>query len=288
MSDLALFYFTGTGNTASIIDLFKKEFESHGYKVNSFAIDRNFIKTFDFSIAHYDLLGLGYPVHAFNAPKIVFDFINLLPNGKNIRTFTFKCPGDPLSQAGSTHLVRNALTKKSYNVFHESLIVGPSNVVIRFDDRLTRQLYIAAQRKIKVRVEEIINNTARLQRNTWLLKVFTKLFSIGETWGAPQFGKQIKISATCNKCLKCTRICPEQNISIFKGTLQFGNQCVFCMRCIYSCPEGSIIPGFSRFIKIKNWDSFENIGKNESILPNFVTSKTKGYYKHYQKYFENI
>jgi Fe-S-cluster-containing hydrogenase component 2 len=139
-----------------------------------------------------------------------------------------------------------------------------------------------------VRVEEIINNTTCLQRNRWVLKVFTKLFSDSETWGASQFGRQIKISASCKKCLKCTRICPEQNINFSKGTLQFGEQCVFCMRCFYSCPEGSIIPGFSRFIKIKNWDSFENIGKNESVPPDFVTSKTKGYFKHYQKYFEDI
>lgn len=288
MADIAIFYFSGTGNTALIMNLFKREFDSYSWKVTPFAIDRNLIETSLNSVTDYDLIGLGYPIHAFNAPEIVFDFINRLPDGKGTKLFTFKCPGDPLFQAGSTHLVRNALTKKNYNVFHESLIVGPSNVAIRFDDRLTRQLYIAAQQKIKILVEEIINNTTRLQQNGWLLRSFTKLFSDGETWGARQFGRQIKIAPTCNKCLKCTHICPQRNISVVNGSLQFGNQCIMCMRCIYSCPESSIIPGFSRFIKIKNWDSFENIGRNESVLPDFVSSKTKGYFRHYQKYFEDI
>lgn len=285
MKKVALFYFSGTGNTATLSELFKKEFEARQWELSLFRIDRNLIQSGNVTISDYDLIGLGYPVHAFNAPSIVFDFINSLPDGNGIKTFTFKCPGDPLLQAGSTHSVRNALTKKNYNVFHESLLVGHANVVLYFDHHLVRQLFLTAQKKIKVHVDEIISNKERLQDNGLFLKVFTNLFSFGESMGAREFGKMMKTTGQCTKCLKCTRLCPENNITFENGSIRFGKRCVFCMRCVYSCPVDAIIPGFGKFIKVKGWDTLEKIGSNESIDPEFVTSKTKGFFAHYRKYF---
>jgi ferredoxin/flavodoxin len=286
MNKVALFYFSGTGNTAVLAKFFKREFETRKWEPILVAIDRDLIESGNFKISDYDLIGLGYPVHAFNAPKIVYDFIKSLPDGNGIRTFTFKCPGDPLLKAGSTHLVRNALTKKNYQVFHESLLVGPANVVIQYDNCLTRQLFLTAQKKINVRVDEIVNNTRRLQNNSLFLKAGTKLFSDCETMGAREFGKRIRTNNACTRCLKCIRICPEKNITLVNESIRFGKQCTFCMRCIYSCPVDAISPGFAKFIKIKEGIFFEKIGTDESIMPEFVSSKTKGYFGHFWKYFD--
>lgn len=281
-----MFYFSGTGNTALVAELFKKEFELHLWQISMNAIDKEFVENFATSLTDSELIGLGFTIHAFNAPQIVFNFIEKLPYGNDKKTFLFKCPGDPLMKAGSTHLVRDALKKRGYTVFHESLIVGSANIAIPYDERLVRQLYLAAKEKVRFRVNEIINGTARLQKNGLLLKIFTFLFSTGESKiGAPVFGKLMKTGATCTKCQKCINVCPKDNITFSNNTIHFGSQCSFCMRCIYSCPTDAIVPVFGNFVKVKNWRSFENIGTDESVNTTFITSATRGYFKHFLSYF---
>ena len=79
---IGVFYFSGTGNTKMIAELLTTEFERYGNVADVIAIDELMKTNKTAEVEKYDIIGFGYPVHAFNAPRIFFEFIELLRDGK--------------------------------------------------------------------------------------------------------------------------------------------------------------------------------------------------------------
>ncbi len=281
---IGIFYFSGTGNTKIVANLYATEFQNKRFDTNLLPIEKILRKNIAPFMSDYDILGFGHPVHAFSAPKIFFDFLAKLPNVDNKKTFTFKTAGDPLCHGGSTSLVRNCLSKKGYKVFHESLIVMPANVVVKYDDSLIKQLYEVAVKKVKRGTEEILLGKINLQKNNLWLKIGTYLFNKAESSGASYFGKYLIASDLCNLCGKCIKDCPTRNISKHNENVIFGNKCTFCMRCVYNCPEGAISNKYMNFLVIKKGYNILNVINDPKIKGNYISHKTKGYFKHFYKY----
>lgn len=158
---VGLFFFSGTGNTAVLMADLVAEFQHRGVCTSLAEIETFTLKNAMPDIGHCDLIGLGYPVHAFNAPRIVFDFVKLLPPGNGRRVFLLKCPGDHFANAGSTGPMRRALHRRGYDVVHEGLAVMPANFAVRYPPALTRELHAIARRRLAVYVEELLAGTRR-------------------------------------------------------------------------------------------------------------------------------
>ena len=61
-------YFSGTGNTQKIVDCYANIFTTqYGDDVTLIRMEDDF----KYDVNDFDLIGIGYPVHAFNAPSIV-------------------------------------------------------------------------------------------------------------------------------------------------------------------------------------------------------------------------
>ena len=87
-------YFSGTGNTKKVVDCFAETFKT---EYNEDVTVARMEDSFTQDINDYDLIGIGYPVHAFNAPSIVLDFCKNLPVAKKeIRAFIVNTSGEPL------------------------------------------------------------------------------------------------------------------------------------------------------------------------------------------------
>ena len=284
---IGIFYFSGTGNTKIVANLYANEFQYKGFNTNLIPIENILRKNLNPSISDYDILGFGHPVHAFSAPKIFFDFLDRLPDVDNRKTFTFKTAGDPICHGGSTSLVRNGLNKKGYKVFHENLIIMPANVVVKYDDSLVKQLYEVAVKKVKRGTEEILSGKTKLQKNNLWLKIGTYLFNKAECNGAFYFGKYLIASDSCNLCGKCIKECPTRNISKQNESIIFGNKCTFCMRCVYNCPERAISNKYMNFFIIKKGYNILNIINDPKIKGNYISHKTKGFFKHFYKYMSD-
>jgi ferredoxin len=223
-------------------------------------------------------------VHAFNAPRIFFEFLALLQEGNQKKVFVFKSAADPFMNGGSTALVRKALYKKGYIVSSEQLFVMPANVLVRYRDSLIKQLYNTAARRGKTMVREVLSEVTRLQKNTLFLTSVTTVFSALEGFGARFFGRHLYSADRCKCCGICVQRCPTNNISLQKDKVTFDSKCTFCMRCIYGCPLNAISPRFLRFLVIKQWYNLQKIVSDQTVNDSYITPATKGYFKHFYTY----
>ena len=101
---ILLLYFTGTYSTLYITTLIKNQLINLNHEVDVFPLaEKKKIST-----SKYDVIGIGYPIHAFNAPKIVEDKIKKY-NIKSKNYFIYKVSGEPFkyNNASSYKLYKN-------------------------------------------------------------------------------------------------------------------------------------------------------------------------------------
>jgi ferredoxin/flavodoxin len=279
---IGIYYFSGTRNTEYVATFLAKEFEKNNAKVDVIKIEDVLKGKTALEIKKYDFIGMGYPVHAFNAPKIFFAFIKKIPVGdKNV--FLFKTAGDPFMHGGATTMARNRLLEKGYNVFYETLVVMPANVVMQYNDRLIKQLLTTAEKKTEIIVGDILAGRKKLQKNSIVNRVVTALFCGLEWMGTPFFGKDLTVSKECNLCQECITKCPTQNITRDNDKIVFGWNCIVCLRCVYTCPQKAVTPRLYKFFVLKEYN-IQTIIDDPLIKGDFVSKDTKGYYKRFYDY----
>jgi ferredoxin/flavodoxin len=276
-----IFYFSGTGNTEIVAHLLAEAFRKKNLIVDLAPVEDVLKGEVPLKIEDCDLVGMGYVVHAFNAPKILFEFLDRMPPG-DADIFLFKSSGDPFLEGGATTMVRNVLTEKGYHVFYEGLVVMPANCIVRYEDGLVKQLYNAAVLKTAKMAEEIVSGKVKLQKNGIFSRLVTVLFSTLEGMGAPLFGKHLKVLERCDLCGHCVKICPAGNIYRENNSIKFARKCVMCLRCIYTCPQKAITPGVFKFFVLEDYNIEEIISGPET--EDFVSESTKGYYRRVYDY----
>ena len=92
LKKICIFLFSGTGMTKFVIDKLKNEFETEKINVDIHFIENTKIEFFEFN--NYDIVGIAYPVHSLNAPKIVINFARKLPTCKAVNTFIISTVGE--------------------------------------------------------------------------------------------------------------------------------------------------------------------------------------------------
>ena len=280
---VGLFFFSGTGNTAVLMADLVAEFQHRGVCTSLAEIETFTLKNAMPDIGHCDLIGLGYPVHAFNAPRIVFDFVKLLPPGNGRRVFLLKCPGDHFANAGSTGPMRRALHRRGYDVVHEGLAVMPANFAVRYPPALTRELHAIARRRLAVYVEELLAGTRRLQKNTLGACLMTCL-SPFERGGAKMLRLHFFVRPACTGCGLCATHCPAANISMQDGRPRFGWKCLCCLRCVYLCPVKAIgLRGFDRML-FKDGYNIRATLETPETTAKFLRPGMKGYFRRFLEY----
>lgn len=240
---ILLIYFSGTGNTARIARLYKTVFEERGGEVDGLELPLDGPLP---DIDGYDMIGLGYPIHSFNAPKLLLSLCKALPK-RNKKTdgykkaFIFKTSGEPVRMSDVSSLkMRKILKRRGYAVNNEYQYVMPYNIIFRHTDSQVHKMWTTAQKLVPADADEILQGGTHLPKKmfmggflAWILRC--------EHWGAHVVGKSYKVNNDCVKCGKCVKLCPVGNIHINKkGKVKFGGKCIMCMRCVQSCPKAAI------------------------------------------------
>ena len=278
MKKILICYFSATGNTKMVVEKFAEELRINGAEVELHKIED---EKFEYNLADYDALGIGYPIHGFNAPANVVQFAKMLPKleGKK-KLFIVKTSGEPLKINNiSSYKVVSILKHKNYNLANEYHYVMPYNMIFRHSDAMAYKMWNTASRLIPIDAKEVINNVpAKLSRVfmghtlAWIMRA--------EHWGGRLIGRGYKVTDKCLKCQKCVRECPTHNITFENGKFKFGNKCLICTRCSFNCPVNAIKIGMLEGWKVNGAYNFNN--------PDDDYQKShKNYCKRaYKKYFE--
>jgi flavodoxin/NAD-dependent dihydropyrimidine dehydrogenase PreA subunit len=283
MKKILLIVFSGTGNTLYVAKLIQSDFEERGCKADIFDISN---PPANINIEDYDLIGLAYPIYAFNAPKIFLDAVkNMKLRGKSV--FIFKTSGEPLHiNNSSSHDLINMIGRK--DVLGDYHFLMPYNIIFRFPDSLVKQMLLSAKDYSKVLVSNILSEKKSFVDYNFLNAVLSFFFKI-QQFGACLNGKLYHVDRKkCSLCLTCVKECPAGNISVRKNTFRFASACQMCMRCSFYCPKDAIRIGLLNPWRVNGPFNFESILRDDNIDSIFITEKSKGFYRSFKKYFREL
>ncbi len=239
--NIALLYFSGTGNTKWLAETLASQLEVGGALVDLINLEKNF----PFDRYQYDTFLLAHPVYGAHVPRIVIEKTQAIIPG-NIHLSVIATYG--YVNALGYFAEKKALGREIdsyYNVKMFNNITTPrSSIHIK---SLDKRLHA------KTRLEEKIHKIAALIAGSK-----RRIAGIGpQLIGGIFVRKALKEGIQsnyrtlgvdpehCNDCDLCVRDCPTHSIEKKDGVFTFQATCTTCMRCYNRCPVHAItINGF--------------------------------------------
>jgi len=286
MKTIGIFYLSGTGNTKAIAELFEKEYKNHEYQCDVYSIEdiqKGRLPLVDY--AKYDVIGVGSPIYGSNAVPLVETFVEKLPLAKaSDQAFIFLTGADFISiNKGASYKLRHILNQKGYQLVLDKIYPMGSNWFVKYEDEMAWQLYLANKRKIGQNVQKMLHGHIQVEAKG-LFPSLCSFLGKSEHYGAKILSKGFAINDQCIDCGKCIKNCPTSNISKKNEKLIYGNHCLLCMKCMYYCPVDAIYLKRYKSMGVKNGYRFEDLMNNSDLKGDFLTSETKGYFKHFYTY----
>ena len=246
MESVNIIYFSGTGGTEKYAEGFRSEFGNRGVTVFVNNLGEGYEKKrlgTVIDLPSSDLNILLFPVYVFDAPKLIYDWIeSIAPEqiGDKIAVLSVSGGGDMIANVSCRKSCCDILESKGFNVFYDRMLVMPANVFIKYSDDLIMHLVNA----IPGKVNEIVNHLmeGKVSRTSFRKGIFSKLlFKIAQK-NFSGFAKSYKVTDECNLCGWCVDNCPKNNIlaNDTLGKVVFKDDCAVCLRCIYGCPMKAI------------------------------------------------
>lgn len=280
MKKLGVFYFSGTGNTEIVAKHVAQAFTDLGWNVELIRIEDVNKKKIQLNINQYDLIGLGSQVIGYGIPRVVRNFARALPIASdNRKVFIFRTAGGvvPSNYNVSKELIR-ILKHKRYDVCYEELFSIGSNWIMKYDDVIMKQLYLATVRKITQMCNAINRGERHFYQTGTTLRIEMGVIAAFSSRILSLLGKDAVVNQSCTACGLCAKRCPAENISIKNGKVKFHASCSACLRCVYSCPNHAInfrllhfvvIPGGYNVKKSLSTDGNPDEKPNGKIPPFF-------------------
>lgn len=284
-----IFYFSGTGNTQKVADEYIAALTANGCDVDVYAlpIDKAALAAID--LDGYELIGIGYPVHSFNAPQIILKLCKALKKRSKAdgakRAFIFKTSGEPVRMSDVSSLkMRSILKRRGYDVQNEYQYVMPYNIIFRHCDATVYKMWQTAKTLVPIDVKELLGGTPCCPKRVpfgralaWILRI--------EHGGAKFNGRFYKTERSCVGCGLCVKTCPANNIRVNKkGKIKFGGKCMMCMRCSFNCPKNAVEIGLFDGWRVNGAYSFDEPAAD---APPQDKRHAKYCAKAYKRYFDN-
>ena len=271
-------YFSGTGNTQKLVDCYANVFRTeYDDEVTVVRMEDKF----DINVEDFDMLGIGYPVHAFNAPSIALNFCKRLPKlAAKKQAFIVNTSGEPLELNNISSIkITGILRRRNIIVNNEYHYCMPYNMIFRHGDGMAYRMWTTAQLLAPLDVKEIKQGTTHKLKRVFMGGFIAWVMRC-EHWGGRLNGKQYKVDEHCVNCKKCINICPTHNIRLEDGKMKFGGNCLMCMRCAHLCPTDAIKIGWFNSWKVNGAYSFKKPKSPDTKRYNKMLTKA------YKKYFE--
>ncbi|MDZ4121115.1 MAG: EFR1 family ferrodoxin [Candidatus Cloacimonadaceae bacterium] len=285
MKNCAICYFSGTGNTRFVAERIYRYLSNLQVYCELIPIEDVLLNRRKFSREGFDTIGIGFPVHAMDAPRIVYDFLELISLGR-FDFFLFKSAGDPIYEGGSFLPLRRKLMTRGGRCIYEDLFVLPPNVGYERKPEAIKHLAKLADKQAALLADDLVKGIVYKQRDLVMAPVLG-IFARLEKHGCTKLSDKWQVSDACIHCGKCVRQCPTKNIKQQGKKLVFGTDCVFCMRCAMNCPVRAIrAPLFGKLV-VKPYD-LDALLANETIPADYYKTCQSERDKRIKRHFERL
>lgn len=250
MKKIAIYYFSGTGNTWWLANRLQEKLGEKNNLVDCYSIETVMIEDVVIQLTEVDHVILGFPVYGSTAPKPMLDFINLFPTAPHHQTMSIFAT-QALASGDTAWKIGQDLIKKGYQLNQARHFRMMNNLHLpkfRFyppknDDRLDKLLE-ATLPKVESFAQEIINDEKHIIGNNPIGHCLGNLQRRFIDAMIQKACKEFTIDVSrCILCGKCQRICPTANIEYNRNSIEFSASCSLCLRCYSQCPTAAILLG---------------------------------------------
>ena len=194
---ILLCIFSGTGNTRKVGAFFADVLRGLGHEADVALIREDVPMP---AIEGYDTLVIGYPVHAFNAPKPVLAFLKRLPKAQK-PVYLLRTSGEPSKINDASGISpKRILKKKGYDVRGEFAYVMPYNIIFRHSDKMAMRMWKAALCKIPKDAALLAEGGTSLRKVGPLRRTAAAVVRI-EHPAMPILGRTFRVNR--KKCVGC-------------------------------------------------------------------------------------
>lgn len=239
---IAILYFSGTGNTAWMVQQLVTALTALGAEVVAHSCETLAAPV---KPEQDELLGLAFPTASSSPPAPFRAWLATLPPAEAQPLFAVTTAG---YAAGDTAWYAvQPLKARGYVPFLLANVLMPNNfylppmdfLPVTPPERIPARLE-QAQRKIE-RLAHFISTQTPHSEGTGLLG---RLLGFQQRWSMATFEKRLFrpffADETCTRCGWCVRHCPMHNITLDANGVHFDARCCLCMRCYSFCPPQAI------------------------------------------------
>jgi len=234
---MIMLYFSGTGNSRYIAELFSKAMDCECHSIEEAA-------DFGSLIAAHDCIAFCYPVYGSRVPRPMQEFVLRQKEHLQGKELIILCTQLIFSGDGA-RVFTDIFPRNFVDVIYAEHIWMPNNVCNLFILPLAkREGQMARIKKAERDVKRICGELKRGVRRTRGFNPISRALGLIQGVFYPWFVKtglsRVWIDEDCVKCLLCVSLCPMRNIRNSNGSPHATGNCAFCYRCINACPSKAI------------------------------------------------
>ena len=242
MKKIALFCFSGTGNTRFVAERIARQLRREN-ECSLFSLEKH-LDDASSIIAKAEILGLGYPIYGSSVPDIVRDFVNRLERFDK-PVFIF-CTQLMFSGDGAAYGGR-LLAEKGFRPLWQEHFNMPNNITdLAILTRKGPPRYAAISRRVlrraKAFADRILSGKPKRKGSNFLSLLLGLVQRVPyEKLEQNAIRDAIRIKHDrCTLCNRCVILCPRHNLTESQGKIAIGDNCTLCYRCVNHCPEKAI------------------------------------------------
>ncbi|MDK2814077.1 MAG: hypothetical protein PWQ08_1332 [Clostridiales bacterium] len=242
-----ILYFSGTGNTKYVANLFSQALSAKGVSVQMRSIEEP--QPIE---PGYDFLVVGCPKYYEYPAMFLLQYLRkALPAAQQQTPTLAFC-----TQASAVKTDFTGLAKILQQKNHELQVTQfftIANDLMFFGgfaptpaQEAQTNLEKAAQ-AVPGLVETFLAGQRQTEKIAPFLRPVYHAVAAGCTATMPLFAMKYAASDACIGCGLCAKSCPKSNIQMVEKRPEFGKNCIFCTRCINLCPAHAILYGGKQY-----------------------------------------
>jgi ferredoxin len=246
-----MFYFSGTGNSKYIAELFCQHMNTKDHSVKCLSVEEDI--DFNRLIIPEDTIAFCYPIYSSRVPRIMREFVTKYLEFLKDKKVIIFCTQMLFSGDGARALV-DLFPRNFINVIYAEHFFMPNNVCNLFflplaTEGQTKKYLLRAEQKMKFVCGNIKAGIVKKRG----FNVISRILGLPQGVFMPAIERKaqgsVKINSACTQCGLCSSLCPMNNLKSEDGRIAQNNNCIICYRCVNKCPEKAITVFFHGKVK---------------------------------------